>query len=463
MRITDALRVQAGDVVTLVGGGGKTTVMFRLAEELTAAGLTVISTMTTKIFVGQMERAPAGILLGEDDTLPFELTTLLAARRHVLIGERITVDREKVEGVPPEVVDRLAATRFADVVIVEADGSRRLPFKAPAAHEPVVPASTTILVPLVGLSVLGQPLDAAHVHRPELVAAFVDAALGDPVTADLIVRVLEHPEGGAKGLPLNARLVPMLNKADLNLNGGREVARSLTASPLVDEIIIAAAETANPGREIWGRVAAVVLAAGEASRFGMLKQVLPWHGTPLVAHVARQALACPDIRDVIVTTGAQADLVNEALNSVADGIEQIQHIPKIPVQIMVSDWAEGQSRSVRAGLAAAQARAAGKLSAAVFLLADQPWVTPALLSALVQRHRETLAPVVAPRYKGKRGNPVLFDRRTFAEFDSLDGDTGARAVIRRHEDDIAWVDWPTDEILRDIDTPEDYVQAQHDD
>ena len=57
MRIADGLRIKPGDVVTLIGGGGKTTVMFRLAEELTAAGLTVISTMTTKIFVGQMERA----------------------------------------------------------------------------------------------------------------------------------------------------------------------------------------------------------------------------------------------------------------------------------------------------------------------------------------------------------------------------------------------------------------------
>ncbi|MGE5602266.1 MAG: nucleotidyltransferase family protein, partial [Nitrososphaerales archaeon] len=115
---------------------------------------------------------------------------------------------------------------------------------------------------------------------------------------------------------------------------------------------------------------------------------------------------------------------------------------------------------VRAGLGAAQARLSGKLSAAIFMLADQPGVSPDLLSALVQRHRETLAPVVAPRYQGKRGNPVLFDQRIFAEFERLDGDAGARSIIKRHEAEIAWVDWPTNDVLRDIDTREDYAAAQ---
>ncbi len=178
MRIADGLRIKPGDVVTLTGGGGKTTVMFRLAEELTAAGLTVISTMTTKIFVGQMERAPASVLLQADGSIPDGLAGLLAEHRHVLIGGKIGADREKVEGVPPGLVDELAAAGLADVIIVEADGSRRLPLKAPAEHEPVVPRCTTILVPLAGLDVLGQPLDAEHVHRPQLVSMLAGAALG---------------------------------------------------------------------------------------------------------------------------------------------------------------------------------------------------------------------------------------------------------------------------------------------
>ena len=95
-------------------------------------------------------------------------------------------------------------------------------------------------------------------------------------------------------------------------------------------------------------------------------------------------------------------------------------------------------------------------------MADQPGVTPRLLSALVQRHRETLAPVVVPRFEGRRGNPVLFDRSTFAEFAALAGDIGARPIIEAHGDEIAWLDWPTPDILRDIDTPADYAAATGD-
>ena len=113
-----------------------------------------------------------------------------------------------------------------------------------------------------------------------------------------------------------------------------------------------------------------------------------------------------------------------------------------------------------AGLRAARSTSSAPLSCAIFLLADQPQVTTELLAALVRRHRETGALAVAPRFEGKRGNPVLFDRRTFEEFDKLTGDAGGRTILRGREGEMAFIDWPTDEILRDIDTPEDYAAAQ---
>jgi molybdenum cofactor cytidylyltransferase len=425
--------------------------MFRLADELTATGLTVITTMTAKIFVGQMERAPASILLDDEASLFAALPAMLAEHRHVLAGGRINPDREKVEGVPREIVDRIARDRLADVIIVEADGSRRLPFKAPAAHEPVVPVSTTILAPLVGLDILGQPLDTAHVHRPELVAALAGATASERITPELIAQVLVHPQGGAKGLPRHARFAPILNKADLLdvHSEACELARQLLENPIVDEVVLAAAQTDNPAPEVLGRVAAIILAAGRASRFGSLKQVMPWRGEPLVAHVAEQALSCPDVTTVVATAGAEGEAVAEALRPWTDDGRVI--LASVP------DWEAGQSRSATTGLRAAREASEGALSAALFLLADQPGVSPALLSALIQRHRESGALAVAPRFGGKRGNPVLFDRRAFAGFDTLTGDAGGRAILRGREDEIAWVDWPSDEILRDIDTPEDYA------
>lgn len=460
MLLSTALRVHPKDVIVLVGGGGKTTTMFRLADELVAAGRRVVTTMTTKIFVSQMTRAPGRLVLQSEGSLLAQLPGALAEHGHVLIAGGTIVEENKVQGVPPGLLDRVVAQPTVDTVIVEADGSRRLPFKAPAAHEPVIPASATVVVPMVGLDVLGQPLDADHVHRPELIAALTGAERGTPITPGIIATVLAHPQGGAKDVPPSARLVPFLNKAEdqATVAAAREIARLLLQNPRVDSILIGAAQEGDPVREVWGRVGAVVLAAGEAKRFGSLKQVLPWGGVPLVAHVVAQALACPDVVRVAVTVGAEASRVTAALTE-AFTISSLQIVP-------VSDWAAGQSRSVLAGLNAIQAPlrfagegVGGEVSAILFLLADQPGVSPELLSALIQRHRETLALVVAPRYRGRRGNPVLFDRATFPEFAALRGDIGARPVIQAHWDEVAWVDWPSPEILQDIDTADDYSSS----
>ena len=308
MQLSHALRMRPKEVVVLVGGGGKTTLMFRLADELVASGRRVVTTMTTRIFVGQMARAPARLVTEDEAALLTELPAALAAHRHVIVAGEVIVEQDKVQGVPAALLDRIAAEPVVDAVIVEADGSRRLPFKAPAPHEPVIPASATIVIPLVGLDVLGRPLDAEHVHRPQLVAELTGAALGDPVTPAMIAAVLAHPQGGAKDVPSTARLIPFLNKAEdaATLAAAREIARLLLQEPRIDSVLIGAAQADDPVHEVWGRTGAVVLAAGEAKRFGALKQVLPWRGVPLVAHVADQALACPDVDQVAVTVGAGA-------------------------------------------------------------------------------------------------------------------------------------------------------------
>jgi molybdenum cofactor cytidylyltransferase len=90
----------------------------------------------------------------------------------------------------------------------------------------------------------------------------------------------------------------------------------------------------------------------------------------------------------------------------------------------------------------------------VFLLADQPFITPDLVRALVDRHHETLAPVVAPFVGKMRGNPVLFDRDTIDVLNTLEGDSGGRQILGKYE--VEEIQWDDPKILIDIDTPEDY-------
>jgi probable selenium-dependent hydroxylase accessory protein YqeC len=111
-------------------------------------------------------------------------------------------------------VDRVVA--HADIVLVEADGARRRSFKMPADHEPVVPDSARCLVVVAGLDVLGQPLDDAHVHRHERVAAAARQPIGSVVTEDTIVAALSDPAGYPSRGAAGGRVILFLNKAEDN-------------------------------------------------------------------------------------------------------------------------------------------------------------------------------------------------------------------------------------------------------
>ena len=159
----------------------------------------------------------------------------------------------------------------------------------------------------------------------------------------------------------------------------------------------------------------------------------------MVAHVTAVVVALR-LGQVLVVTGARAGAVAKAL---AD----------LPVDIIVNDsWAEGLSSSIRAGLRALHP----DLQAVLLVLADQPALTTDLLQSLISRYRATGAPIVAPVYRGQRGNPVLFDRALFPELLAVRGDRGGRALLDRYREqvELAAVDDPA--VIADVDSPEDY-------
>jgi molybdenum cofactor cytidylyltransferase len=106
---------------------------------------------------------------------------------------------------------------------------------------------------------------------------------------------------------------------------------------------------------------------------------------------------------------------------------------------------------MKAGLAALPP----EVSAAIFPLADQPFVTAEVIDAVISTYQQTLAPVVWPAFEGRRGNPVLFDRSLFAEMNQVTGDVGARPVLMAHQDQAEVVAVSEAGILRDIDRPAD--------
>lgn len=451
MDLIPALRLglapAAPDVVSIVGGGGKTTTAFRLAREVVASGQRAVLTTTTRVAAHQLEAAPAAVLAG-DGALPLAaLEAALDAHGWCLLAGTERLYNEKQAGISPGMVDALAAAGArlgVATIVVEADGSRTLPVKAPAAHEPVVPASTTHLLALLGLEAVGAPLDEAHAHRPALIRALLGLPADAParLTPAQAAHLLAHPLGGAKGRPPAARLVALLNKADTptRLALGRLVAARLGDARVPALVAATGAANRPPVVERWEPFAALVLAAGGSSRFGSPKQVALVEGEPLAVRALRAALASGAQR-VVVVTGAHADAVGAALAA---------HLRENVTLVHNPDWAAGQSTSLRAGLDALRPEERALLCLPV----DQPYLGAALLRRLVQAWRQG-ADIAAPLAEGEvRGAPALFDRRLFPELRRVQGDSGGRALLAAQRATVAAVHAPA-AMLRDVDLPGD--------
>lgn len=436
-------------VMALVGAGGKSTLMQRLAREVTAASLRVLFTTTTRLWHHQFASLPDPHLVGNLE----EASRVSATAGPLLtLAQRLLPEEGKVQGLPPAWVDALAEQGDFDLIVVEADGSRERPLKAPGEEEPLVPARTSLFISVAGWRAMGRPLTPAHVHRAERAAVITGHPVGSPITPEMMITLLTHPQGGLKGVPGDARvvwLINQVNEAD-TMAIVEAMARELLARADVPptyppaEVILAALAKDPPVHAVVGRVAAVVLAAGAGTRFGGAKQVAMWQGRPLIHHVL-DAVAASDVDEIVVVIGAHAHRVREAIETWQSGREV-----GIPVQVVMNErWQEGQSTSVRAGL-----QAVGPVSAVLFPLADQPRVPPALLNALIAKHRHTLAPIVQPLYRGIPGSPVLFDCSLFPDLMALRGDIGGRAIVRAHPEYVHHVDWPDATAALDVDTPE---------
>jgi molybdenum cofactor cytidylyltransferase len=189
------------------------------------------------------------------------------------------------------------------------------------------------------------------------------------------------------------------------------------------------------------RIGAIVLAAGASTRMGTPKQMLPLHGQPLVVHAAQAALSST-AWPVVVVLGANAEVIRPTL-------------ARLPVLIAEnSAWAEGMAASIRAGVTMLQ-QFSRALDAALITLCDQPAFSADVVQRLVAAQRETGRSIVAARYGGHLGAPVLFLREHFSALTALTGEEGARTLLNRESARVAAVDLP--ELAFDLDTPADYA------
>ncbi len=440
------LQLDRPALVAVYGAGGKTTLLHRLAGELAGAGERVVLTTTTRIY------RPEGIplVVESDRRKAAERIKNVLEKQNVAALGRHNLPGGKIEGIDPG----WAAPLFRETgayLLVEADGARGLPVKGFAPFEPVIPAASDLIIPLAGLDALGARLVEEEVHRPDLLARATGAACGGRFTIGDLSRWIGHAVSlGAAQAP-QARVVPVLNKADL-LEYPRtpvfDLAGAAAGLPGAAQIVFTSFRERSPVQFTFDLAAggallpvcSIVLAAGSASRMGRDKLSLPLAGKTVLEQTVAQ-ISRADVGEIIVIVQPGSPWLK---NPPAAGKYTVAANP---------DYREGIAASIRAGLGALRRPA----QALLFALGDQPMIPADAYRMLVESYRRSPGLAACPAYNGKRGNPVLFDRRVWPQLEELTGDTGGKRLLDKlppHE--VTLVEMPYREILSDLDTPADY-------
>jgi len=209
-----ALALEPREHVALVGGGGKTSLMFALADELIGKNRRVITSTTTKIWHHEARKAPCVAFTQSHLSWKETLRGGLKTEGHAFLAQSL-LESGKVEGISPSLADALYGEEKIEYLLVEADGSSGHPVKAHADHEPVIPLSATMVVAMSGLEAVGKRVGPEVVFRLDRFIELTGLITGERLTPPVLAGLFLERGGLFKGTPPSSKKVVFLNKYDL--------------------------------------------------------------------------------------------------------------------------------------------------------------------------------------------------------------------------------------------------------
>jgi probable selenium-dependent hydroxylase accessory protein YqeC len=249
MLINEVLDLKEKAFISLVGAGGKSTIFFFLAYELGKKKKKIILTTTTHMFTRQLNPfiTTKNLIETDDEKIMEEDIKKFfhqnENRKIVLVHHRIKEkEEEKVAGPSPDYLSQWWNLGLADYFLVEADGARGRPLKAPASHEPVICESTTDLIGVIGIDALGLPLEEKNVFRPHLFSQLTGMKIKEKISLDAMAALICHPQGLFKSVPPHSKCHLFINKVDDELR--KKLAKKLAVQVLqynygkINDIII---------------------------------------------------------------------------------------------------------------------------------------------------------------------------------------------------------------------------------
>jgi len=246
LKLHTALGISSGDVAAFVGAGGKSGAILAISGELTQTGMKVIVAPTTKMLLSEADKI--GPLATSEDAgeLRAKAAEALSVASGIVVGSGM-LSKNRVGGVHPEWVGELAP--LADVVLIEADGSRRRPIKGTADHEPALPDAATLVVAVANVHALGTPVDEEHVHRPEIFSKLTGVGPGQSITPRAFALALA--QGSLARIPERARIAVLITGVEpgRTMSDASVITRELWRLGAKD-VVLTSLPTESPAR-VW--------------------------------------------------------------------------------------------------------------------------------------------------------------------------------------------------------------------
>jgi probable selenium-dependent hydroxylase accessory protein YqeC len=255
--ISGALELGPGDVVSIVGAGGKTSLMYRLVRELVAAGVPVIGTTTTRILEPADGTMPE-VALGEGNDSHIEVLRGLVEGR----GMALTGSGEKdgkIIGHSPDFVDTVRRANPGWAIVAECDGARGKSLKVPEDHEPPLPSLTSVYIVVVGADCLGEQVSSEPVYNSRAVADVAGAAVDALLDDQLVAATVLSPASYMGRRPPGARMFVLVNK----VKPGDVLPAGDECTPVEDNPVIALADRLTASEAVEGVILGSVGRSGE--------------------------------------------------------------------------------------------------------------------------------------------------------------------------------------------------------
>ncbi len=224
--LISALNIRNKEMISFVGAGGKTTAMFELARRLKSEDRKILVTTTTKIMLPDKKEYDKIIF---DNSEQINIFMKISPNTVTCLGRALYNEHNKVTGINSGYLDRIFENNIFDYILIEADGAKRKPIKAPAGHEPVIPSKTTMTIGMIGLDSINKPLNEENVHRADIFAAVTGGELGSIIDENMIAELILSEKGIFKNSPAHSRKTIIFNKAE-------ELSKRESAKSVIEKI-----------------------------------------------------------------------------------------------------------------------------------------------------------------------------------------------------------------------------------